>query len=165
MQLEALFGLKFPQKIQALVDAELNEGRWVDGYEVAVTDGVVTGEEARELLRVALDQQSELRIDPERLRAEVAQHLPQSSFSDLEWIVADGGSYGLTDRLRVARFDGDSLAWVTPRISWDGIEFDSLSGGEIRGRAWHLSDSVRPDDPFVLDFETGELKRGTIVGH
>ena len=41
VQLESFFGRKFPQKIQHLVDEELNHGPWVDGYELAVCDGVI----------------------------------------------------------------------------------------------------------------------------
>ncbi len=47
VQLESFFGRKFPQKIQHLVDEELNHGPWVDGYELAVCDGVIDGDDAR----------------------------------------------------------------------------------------------------------------------
>lgn len=55
------------------------------------------------------------------------------------------------------------MIWRTPRLSWDGIEFDSLENGRLRGRAWMLSSSVTPDAPFELDYETGELLDGQPV--
>ena len=69
----------------------------------------------------------------------------------------------LTDSLRVARFEGSRMIWRSPRISWDGIEFDSLIDGRLRGRAWWLGSHESPDSPFEFDFVSGELLIGQIV--
>jgi hypothetical protein len=165
VQLESFFGNKFPQKIQRLVDEELNQGRWVDGYDLAVRQGVIEGDAARQLLEVVLTQHPELRIDEAALRTVVEERLPQSLGAAVSWIVDDSGSYALTDSLRVARFKGASIVWRSPRISFDGIDFDSLSEGNLRGRAWLLGSHESPDAPFVFDFETGELLEGHVVEH
>ena len=163
VQLESIFGHKFPQKIQQLVDEELNQGRWVDGYHLAVCEGVIDGDDARKLLQIVLADHPELRIDETELKRVVEERLPQSHGAAVAWIVDDSGAFALTDSLRVARFEGASLIWRSPRISFDGIAFDSLSEGKLRGRAWLLSSSVSPDEPFELDFETGGLIVGQTV--
>ena len=163
LQLESFFGGKFPQKIQRLVDDELNQGHWVDGYESAVCHSVIDGDAARKLLEIILTQNPELRIDQDALMEAVEDKLPQSFCAAVSWIAGESGAYALTDSLRVARFEGTEMIWRTPRISWDGIEFDSLADGRLRGRAWMLSSSVKPDTGFEIDFETGELLEGESV--
>lgn len=163
VQLESFFGDKFPHKIQRLVDDELNQGRWVDGYDLAVCKGVIEGDDARRLLEILLTEHPALRIDRDTLLRAVEDKLPQSLGAPVLWIVGESGAYALTDSLRVARFEGAEVIWRTPRISWDGIEFDSLTNDRLRGRAWMLTSSVRPDTPFELDFTTGELLAGEAV--
>ena len=163
LQLESVFGNKLPQKTQRLVDDELNQGRWVDGYDLAVTKGTLGGNDAGRLLDVILRQNPELRIDADVLIQNVKDHLSQSAGAKVLWIVDESGSFALTDSLRVARFDGASIVWMSPRISYDGIEFDSVSNGLLRGRAWYLSSASSPDTPFTFDFLTGELIDGSVV--
>lgn len=163
VQLESFFGSKFPQKIQRLVDHELNEGRWFDGYDLAVSRDVIDGDDARKLLEIVLTEYPVLRIDKDALLRAVEDNLPQSMGAPVSWIVGESGAYALTDSLHVARFEGVGMIWRTPRISWDGIEFDSLTNDRLRGRAWMLSSSVNPDTPFELDFETGDLLEGEAV--
>jgi len=163
VQLESFFGGKFPQKIQRLVDEELNQGRWVDGYDLAVCQGVIEGDAARKLLEIVLAQHPEQRIDRDALEAAVEDNLPQISIgTPVAWIVAESGAYALSDTLRVARFDGVRMIWRSPRISFDGIALDSLSGGRLSGRAW-LGSHETLDASFEIDFETGELLEGQIV--
>jgi hypothetical protein len=163
VQLELFFGSKFPQKIQRMVDGELNEGRWVDGYDLAVSRDVIDGDDARKLLEIVLTEHPALRVDRDALLRAVEDKLPQSMGAPVSWMVAESGAYALTDSLRVARFEGAEVIWRTPRISWDGIEFDSLTNDRLRGRAWMLTSSVRPETPFELDFETGDLLAGEAV--
>lgn len=165
VQLEACFGLKFPQKIQRLVDEELNQGRWVDGYDLAVSRDVISGADAQQLLEIVLAQNPELRIDSDALKLAVEKRLPQSFFADVLWIIDESGAFALTDSLRVARFDGASIVWRSPRISYDGIEFDALVDGMLSGRAWLLGSHDSLDSPFIFDFATGELLQGQIVDH
>ncbi|CAN5829655.1 hypothetical protein BH11VER1_BH11VER1_04360 [soil metagenome] len=163
VQLDSFFGGKFPQKIQHLIDDELNQGRWVDGYELAVCQDVICGCDARKLLEIVLTQHPDLKIDRDVLLATIEDKLPQSMGAPVSWIVGESGAYALTDSLRVARFERTAMIWRTPRISWDGIEFDSLMSGRLRGRAWMLSSSLTPDASFELDFETGEILDGQAV--
>jgi hypothetical protein len=163
VQLESIFGDRFPQKIQRLVDEELNQGRWVDGYDLAVCQSAIDGDDARKLLEIVLTEHAAARIDASEIRQVVDENLPQSTLAHVSWIVDDSGSFALTDSLRVARFEGTSIVWRSPRISYDGIDFDSLSEGKLRGRAWLLSSSHSPDEPFEFNFETGELLIGQIV--
>lgn len=165
IQLESFFGNRFPHKIQRLVDDELNQGRWVEGYDLAVSEGVIDGDDARSLLEIVLQHHPEFRLDETELRKQVEEYLPQSLVGRVVWIVDERGAFGITDSLRVARFDGSSMTWRSPRISYDGISFDALSGGLLSGRAWLLGSNVEPDSPFVFDFETGDLTKGTVVGN
>ena len=165
VQLESIFGHKFPQKIQRLVDEELNQGRWVDGYHLAACEGVIDGDDAHKLLQIVLADHPELRIDDTELKRVVEARLPHSLGAAVSWIVDDSGAFALTDSLRVVRVDRESVIWQSPRISYDGIDFDSLSDGKLRGRAWLLGSDESPDAPFTSDFETGELLEGHVVEH
>ncbi len=164
VQLESFFGDKFPHKIQRLVDQELNQGQWVEGYDVAVCRGVIEGDDARKLLAIVLAQNPQLRIDEIDLKRAMETELPQS-LGATDWIVDDSGAFALTDSLRVARFEGATAVWSSSRISYDGIEFDSLADGKLRGRAWMLGSHEVLDSPFTLDFGTGELLEGSVVQH
>lgn len=164
VQLESFFGDKFPQKIQRLVDQELNQGQWVEGYDAAVCRGVIEGDDARKLLAIVLAQNPQLRIDEVELKRVMQAELPQNIEAS-DWIVDDSGAFALTDSLRVARFEGASVIWRSSRISYDGIEFDSLADGKLRGRAWMLGLHETLDSPFTFDFDTGELLEGSVVQH
>lgn len=159
LQLESFFGTKFPQKVQRLVNEELNQGRWVEGYDLAICRGVVGGEEARRLLQIVLGQHVEWKIDKADLMRVVESQLPQSLGANMAWIVDESGAFALTDTLRVARFDGATITWCSQRVSLDGIVFDSLMNGRLVGRAWWGSHEDL-DATFVFDFESGELLEG-----
>ena len=163
VQLDSFFGARFPWKMQALVDNELNNGRWLEGYDIAVSPEVIGNSEAEELLKIVLDHNPDWRLVEDVLMSLVDEHLPQSQCARLRWIVDEVGSFALTDSLRVARFDMASISWVTSRLSFDGIEFDSLANGILKGRSWLASSSVNPDSPFKIDFDSGELLEGEVV--
>ncbi|MBN9692910.1 MAG: hypothetical protein J0M24_21905 [Verrucomicrobia bacterium] len=164
LQLDAMFGRTMPQKMQALVDADINEGGWQDGYELAFISASLDQAGGQKLLNMVLAQHPEFVIDQARLLAAIESVLPQRRVgARVLWIVDETGSYALTDSLRVARFEGSRVIWRSPRISWDGIEFDSLIDGRLRGRAWWLGSHESPDSPFEFDFESGELLVGQIV--
>ena len=165
VQLEAIFGSRFPYKIQRLIDVELNEGHWLEGYELAVSRDIICESDARKLLQLVLDQHPALVIDPVILRAPVKARLPQSLGAAMSWIVHRSGAYALTDSLRVARFDGSQMTWLSPRISYDGIEFDSLADNELSGRAWLLGPGDSPDAAFTFEFDTGRLTQGEAIQH
>jgi len=165
VQLESFFGSKFPQKIQRLVDEELNQGRWLDGYDLAVCLGgaVMEEDDARKLLNIVLTQYPSLKIGEQALRMAIEARFPGNYGEPTSWIVDDSGAFALTDGLRVGRFEGTSIVWESPRISYDGISFDSLSEGKLRGRAWFLGSHEAPDLPFIIDFKTGEMLEGRVA--
>jgi hypothetical protein len=105
------------RNLELPVDEELNQGRWVDGYDLAVCKGVIDGDGARELLEIVLTQHPDLRIDEAELQKAIDEHLPQNSCAQVFWIIDDRGAFALTDSMRVARFDGASMTWRSPRIS------------------------------------------------
>ena len=144
---------------------ELNEGRWLEGSELAVSSDVICESDARKLLQLVLDQHPALVIDPLVLRATVGASLPQSLGAAVFWIVHRSGAYALTDGLRVARFDGSQMTWLSPRISYDGMDFDSVEGNELSGRAWLLGQGDSPDAAFTFEFDTGRLTQGEAVQH
>lgn len=160
LQLDSFFGSRFPWKIQELVDSELNNGRWLDGYDIAVSSEVISILEAQQLLEIILNESPRFRLDKSVLLPIVDECLPQSCMAQVSWIVDEVGSFALSDTLRVARFDMGRLSWVSSRISLDGIEFDSLDGGKLKGRSWLGSNTIKPDSPFEIDFDSGELLVG-----
>jgi len=163
IQLEQIFGTKFPQKIQRLVDQELNEGRWLEGYDLAASQTVIDGDSARRLLEIILFQRSDLRINQSELHRVVESELPQSMGANVTWIVDVSGDFALSDSLRVARFNRTTMIWRSPRISFDEVVFDELKDGKLKGRAW-LGSNEPLDSSFVLDFESGALLEGQVVG-
>jgi hypothetical protein len=164
LQLDAMFGHTMPEKVQALIDEDVNEGGWQDGYESAFISSSLDQVTGQKLMDVLLAQHLDFQIDQARLLGAIERELPQSRVgARVLWIVDQSGSYALTDSLRVARFEGSRMIWRSPRISWDGIEFDSLIDGRLRGRAWLLGSDRTPDSPFEFDFESGELLVGQVV--
>jgi hypothetical protein len=137
----------------------------VEGYDLAVCRGEIDRDDAHKLLEIVLSENEELRIERDVLMESVEACLPQSIIEPISWIMEESGAFALTDSMQVARFEGAKMIWDTPRISWDGIEFDSLKSGRLCGRTWMRSESLRPDTPFVLDFETGELLEGVVVSY
>ena len=163
VQLDSFFGAGLPRKIQRLVDEELNRGRWVEGYDIAVSVEPLGVLEAERLLEVVLKQNEQLRINRNDLLQTVEDELPQSMGAKVLWIVDEDGSFALTDSLRVARFAAERIVWCSPRISFDGIEFCSLEDGRLKGKAWWLGSHESPDSPFCFDFDSGELLEGQVV--
>ena len=159
LQLELLFGNSMPVKVQALVDAELNEGKWVDGYDIAVKSTPLDSGEGHELLEVVLKHFPEARIDTERLMESVDEDLPQGNMC---WLVAPDMTYILSDSLRVSRYVNADSLWVTPRISIDGIILDSIDERFVKGRSWWM-EGDEPNDAFTLCFESGEVLKGRVA--
>ena len=122
----------------------------MEGYDLAVCQDVIGGDDARKLLDIVLTQFPDMRIDRDALLKAVEDKLPQSMGAPVFWIVDESGAYALTDSLRVARFEINEIIWRSPRISLDGITLDSLADGRLRGRAWWLGSHESPDAPFEI---------------
>lgn len=156
LQLDAIFGCTMPPKVQALVDAELNAGRWEDGYDLAVNASGLNQNEGQELLNIVLASYPDLKIDRDSLLTSISRTLPQSVFARVLWLAADDGTFILTDSLRVARYRKETPIWISRRVSLDGIRLISVDRDVVRGLAFQ-GDSYPPDAPFSLDFETGAV--------
>ena len=162
VQLDAIYGATMPVKIQNLVNRDLDAGIWEDGYDLAVNPAGLDHAEGQELLDMVLKRYPDYKIDKAPLLESIDANLPQSYFEGVLWMVADDGTFILTDSLRVARYRNNSPVWVTPRISFDGIELVSVDSETVRGLAF-LGGSNVPDSPFTLDFETGSVLEGTTI--
>jgi len=163
LQLQAAYGAMLPTMVKSIVNRELDEGIWLDGYELAVTPKELSLDESNELLRIILTANPECKINIEVLSGVVEKELPQGTFARLTWLVAEDATFVITDSLRVARFKGSSMMWCTPRISYDGIKLIEVANEEVHGLCWHLSKSYEPDEPFRLDLENGTILTGTII--
>lgn len=163
LQLEGIFGTQLPRVIQRLINRELGSGVWFDGYELAVSNSEISSADAAELLETVLSINEASRINPIELKDIVDSELPQSHFTTVNWVTDVSGDYALTDSLRVAKFSRTKPIWRTSRLSYDGIEFDSIEEGKLHGRAWLLGSHESPYAPFVLDFSTGEVLSGHVV--
>ena len=108
VQLDSFFGAGLPRKIQRLVDEELNRGRWVEGYDLAVSVEPLGVLEAERLLEVVLKQNEQLRINRNDLLQTVEDELPQSMGAKVLWIVDEDGSFALTDSLRCLLYTSPS---------------------------------------------------------
>jgi hypothetical protein len=159
VQLDALFGTSLPDKVQALVDSELLEGKWADGYDLAVNPNGLSQSEGRTLLAILLSQYPDEKIDADALQESVDHNLPQSTFAGMIWIVADDGSFILNDSLRIARYSGSALIWISGRVSLDGIDLVSVDRDSVQGLAF-WGESNGPDTPFILDFKSGKMLKG-----
>lgn len=102
LQLDSMFGHTMPEKVQALVDADVNTGEWHDGYELAFLTSSLSRVEGEKLMDVVLAQYPALQIDQAQLLQTVERELPQSRYgARVLWIVDESGSYALADSLRV----------------------------------------------------------------
>lgn len=162
LQISKAFGFLWSPKIKSLVNAELEEGRFAPGYELAVTKEELPSNAASELLEVLLAEYPDYRIDEPNLISLVHDSLPQSQIAEVAWIVTINGSIVITDSLRVGRISGGVMLWVTPRISFDGIDLIKVEDGTVYGNAYWIG-SFKPDAPFEIDFESGTVKEGQIV--
>jgi hypothetical protein len=50
------------------------------------------------------------------------------------------------------------MVWETRRLSWEGVQVDSIEGDFLRGFGWNLI--ADKEVGFVVDLRTGEVKGG-----
>ena len=62
------------------------------------------------------------------------------------------------DYLRLAAYNADGFAWLTKRLSWDGIQVDTISKTHLSGRGW--SSPKGRYVPFVVDLARGRHEGG-----
>ena len=162
LQLQSAFGLMLPVLIKSIVNREMDEGIWIDGYEIAFTKNSLNHSDSMELLHIILDENPEMKIDLEKLSYLFESKLPQSVGTKINWLVSEDGCFVVTDSLRVGKFKKNSMLWRTPRISIEGINLTEINDNKVHGLSWH-GKSYPPDEPFIICFTTGEVILGNIV--
>jgi len=162
LQLQSAFGAMLQVLIKSIVNREMDEGIWIDGYEIAFTKNALNHAESMELLHIVLKKNPEMKIDLEKLSHLFESELPQSVGTKIDWLVSEDGCFVVSDSLRVGKFKKNSMLWRTPRISIEGIIFTEIKNNEVHGLSWH-GRSYPPDEPFVLNYVTGRVVLGNIV--
>lgn len=163
LQLNAELGHMMPTMVKKLVNRELDEAIWEDGYETALTKDELNFEEGMNLLNILLTNSPRGKIDLDELNANIDSELPQSIFAKVSWVVADDASFVMTDSLRVAKFKLSKVVWCTSRISLDGILLKEIKDEKVIGMSWQGSPSYEPDESFILDFQNGKVLSGKIL--
>lgn len=75
--------------------------------------------------------------------------------------IVDAPEHGLVvigDYLQVAAFDATDRRWETPRLAYDGIEFEDVRNGKLTGLAW--SAPLNRGVPFAIDLASGQHEGG-----
>jgi hypothetical protein len=145
------------------VNKAIDNGHWVDGFEIAIKSGELDSNEIRELLGIVSNIFPETSISPTKFLAVINDALPQSALAPITWLIADDMTIIASDGLRVARLTLSNCIWSTPRLSFDGIKLIDVDEKRITGLAWLL----RPNDEmdsFTLALNDGSILTGTIVG-
>jgi hypothetical protein len=163
LQLNSAFGHMMPTMVKNIVNRELDKSIWEDGYETAVTERDLNYEEGIKLLDILLKNNPNVKIDLDELESVIDSELPQSAFAKVSWIVSENASFVMTDSLRVAKFQQSKVIWCTQRIALDGISLKEIRNEKIFCLAWQGSSAYEPDEPFILDYQTGEVLSGNIV--
>ena len=161
--MEMEFGSIGPILLKELVDNALNNGEWHDGFDIAVKSGPLDYEETKELFSIVKATYPEIIIDVIALRELIDNHLPQSTFSQISWLIADDTSIVVEDSIRVARFKNNSIVWVTDRVSWDGIKLIKIENNEIIGEWFDVTNPKKYWRTLKLSFENGKLLEGAKI--
>ncbi len=151
-----------PAMIQGLVNRELDAGIFLDGYEMAVTPNPLNHEEGNILLETVIEANPKTRIDIEKLSQVIERVLPQCEFPAKSWLV-EKESFVMTDGLSVAKFQGTNVLWCTSRISIDGIILKEIKENILYGFCWLASEAYKPDVPFRIDLENGNILSKEVV--
>jgi len=160
LYMEMEFGSQGCYKLKLLVNEALDNGEWHDGFEIAVKTGELDYDECAELFANVKKAYPQVALNIERLKSLIKQHLPQAEITPISWLVAEDGSLIIGDSLRVGRFSGDCLVWVTKRISWDGINLIRIANNEIEGEWYSPVNSQQEWQPLRLSFNDGALLEG-----
>ena len=60
-----------------------------------------------------------------------------------------------SDFIRLAGYGIDGLAWLSPRVCWDGLKIDRVTHDTIEGTGYDPAFSVKPEFRFIVDLKTG----------
>ena len=163
LQLHANYGSMMPVIVKTLVNRELDDGVYLDGYETAVTKNDLNHDEGLELMEIILTANPKARINIKKLSSVIDKELPQSAFAKVSWLVDKDASFVMTDSLRVAKIKGTNVLWCSSRISYDGIILKEIKKNKVYGLGWLLSESYEPDEQFCVDLNSGKVLSGQIV--
>lgn len=163
LYMEMEFGEQGGIMLKALVNTALDNGEWHDGFEIAVKATELDYDERNELFDIVKKSYPEVTLNIHKLKNLIDEELPQSSLTQIRWLIADDGSLIITDSLRIGRFLDDSVVWVTKRISWDGINLIKIENDEIIGEWYSPINSQQEWSPLRISFSDGKLLEGEVI--
>ena len=144
--------------VNAYVNAMIDGGEFVPGYELAVGDFDRDG--LRELMALfmaripagedGLRRVSQMIVDRTRLR--------QSGY-----VVVDADNVVIADGYQVLRLTSGTQVWRTPRISVDGILDLCVRGGVVSGQWCQPTVDGEVWRSFAVDYASGALLPGTVI--
>ncbi len=174
MELEFGSSAKACARLKALVNEALDQGEWHEDFDITVKKGELDHDEcarlwdavrkaypeaarrmAEQVEGVKRHYESELRLAKEQ-----PSTWNMAVGAAIEWLVADDESLIVTEGLRVARFVGGSLVWVTKEISPYGIHLAGITKGEISGMGYYPTPKADDWHPFRLAFPDGAFLEG-----
>ncbi|GDY13302.1 hypothetical protein LBMAG53_21800 [Planctomycetota bacterium] len=153
-------GVHVNDDLKEFVNMEIDKGRYIDGYDIAVKNGQLTSSEIDEIYSI-LDKQN--LIDKSFISGAAntyKKYIYSTVLASYLWV--DASNIIITNGLNLIRYSESEIKWETPRISWDGIECLRLFNDTIVGK-WFEPPEYWSD--FVVDYENGVLLKGQIISH
>jgi len=163
IQMALQYGSGGKQLLKTAVYEALDDGEWHDDFDIAVTGTDLDDEEARKLLAAVLDAYPEWVLDVANLDAVIDRHLPQAALKDIALLIGPDYALVLTDSLRVAKVQTGCLAWVTKRVSWDGIALERIEDDVVFGSWYDATRASAKWQPLQLSYNDGRLLQGEVI--
>lgn len=143
-----------------LVDRLITDGFWEDDFELAVTANDLSDDEHERLI-CALEKRNEI----EKEWGPKLKEAATLNLNAFEWINLEVRSPGVSDvivhdHLQLMRFSKEGVAWVSKRISYDGIEIVEVTNDEIIGRWFFPTAEEGIWNEFRLNLENGKILVG-----
>jgi hypothetical protein len=133
-----------------------------EGFEFASVSGALKGEmdEYAGTTVFAAFQHAYAGMIPDMGKImQIIASLPQGD-ANIGWLVSAAGDIVVANTMHVAMIKHDQLAWVTGRVSWDGIRLDSLSETQVLGQWNALYPEDDPWMPLRIALNDGRLIEG-----
>ena len=160
IQMEYHFGFNAKRLLKRAVNAAMDAGEWHENFDIAVTQAELDEDQAEKLLVALLDAYPSYVLDVDGLKAIIDRHLPQAALTSIAWLVGSDCALVLTDSLRVAKVAGTTLAWVTKRVSWDGIILNRVEENIVFGSWYDVTKATDKWQPLRISYSNGKLLEG-----
>ena len=161
--LDIEFGSEPKKSLKEFINKALDLGEYQEGFEIAINKNDLDYQEYEELYKSFESAYREKIPSLADIRKIVDKYLPQSYFSNVDWLVSDLGNIYATDGLRVAKIVKNNLVWVTERISYDGINLIRLTDSELVGQWYYPMDDENPWRELKLSIIDGALLVGEVI--